>query len=195
MKLARLIAIPIIVTFSVAGRADQYGTFQTTRYYSQNQQYFLEVTEKQKAALYKNAARPKRLWMRSLPLLPRDVFLTNDGTHFAIVDSYYGNNHDSKAVVILTFDNRGNELSRYTLGEVANLSRVATTTSEAYWFGGAWFSGNSFIVQTIVTKLDWGTCLSNSKGSGNWDKCLESTGYEQLRFDLKTGKLSERTKS
>ena len=195
MYLRVLVLVVALGASSFVARSDSYGTFRTTRYYSLNQQYFLEVNEKQKAALYKNGARPKRLWSRPLPLLPRDVFLANDGSRFAIVDSYYGNNHDPKAVVILTFDEKGDELSRYTLGQVANLSRVATTTSEAYWFGGAWFKDDSFIVQTIVTKVDWGTCLSNSKGSDSWDKCFESTGYEQLRFDLRTGKLSERTKS
>jgi hypothetical protein len=184
-----------LVLPTVVVRADTYGTFQTTRYYSQNQQYFLEVTEKQKATLYKNTPRPKRVWSRSIPLLPRNVYLANDGTRFAIIDSYYGNNHDPKSPAILTFNEKGNELSRYTLGEVANLARVAMTTSEAYWFGGAWFTGNSFVIQTVVTKVDWDTCLKNTKPPENWERCFESTGYEQLRFDLKTGKLSERTKS
>jgi hypothetical protein len=195
MRLPKLILLVTFVIPSLVAYGDTYGTFQTTRYYSQNRQYFLEVNAKQKATLYKNTPHPKRDWSRRIPLLPRNVYLTNDGTRFAIVDSYYGNNHDPKAPVVFTFDEKGNELSRYTLGEVANLSRVAMTTSEAYWFGNAWFNGNSFVVQTIVTKVDWGKCLQNTRPPENMDKCFESTAYEQLRFDLKTGKLSERTKS
>jgi hypothetical protein len=175
--------------------ADSYGTFQTTRYYSANQQYFVEVNEKQLETLYKNAPRPKRLWSHSLSQLPRDLLVMNDGSRFVIIDSYYGNNHDPKAPVIFTYE-KGNEMSRYSLGEVANLSRVAMTTSQAYWFGGAWFGSDArvLIVQTIVTRIDWGTCLKITSPDQDWMRCSEPKPYEQLRFDLNTGKLRERTK-
>ena len=163
MRFRNSIAVPVIFVLSMAVYADSYGTFQTTRYYSANQQYFVEVNEKQLATLYKNAPRPKRLWSHSISQLPRDLLVMNDGSRFVIIDSYYGNNHDPKAPVILTYDEKGDEMSRYALGEVANLSRVAMTTSQAYWLGGAWFVADDrvLIVQTIVTKVDWGTCLKN----------------------------------
>jgi hypothetical protein len=196
MRFHNSIVLALIFVLSMTVYADSYGTFQTTRYYSTNQQYFVEVNEKQLATLYKNAPRPKRLWSHSISQLPRDLLVMNDGSRFVIIDSYYGNNHDPKAPVILTYDDKGNEMSRYSLADVANLSRVAMTTSQAYWFGGAWFASDArvLVVQTIVTKVDWGMCLKNASSDQGWMKCSEPIPFEQLHFDLNTGKLSERTK-
>src|SRR2546422_9183334 len=71
--------------------ADTYSTFQTTRFYSTNRRYLVEVDAKKRATLYRNGRYFQRIWTRILPELPRELFIANDGTGMAIVDFYYGN--------------------------------------------------------------------------------------------------------
>jgi hypothetical protein len=71
------LAVLILVTST---RADTYITFTTMRYYSANRRYYVEVTPKRRATLYRaGSRRPTRQWIRVLPELPERLLVTNDG--------------------------------------------------------------------------------------------------------------------
>jgi hypothetical protein len=182
----------LVLTFLVStARADTHSTFETTRYYSYNRKFFVEVTEKKRATLYRNGSWLRRIWRRTLPELPRHLMVSNDGKRAVIIDKYYGNGGQPSLKVITTLDERGGQLVSLELREVANLSRVLQTTSAAHWYGGAEFSpdGRFLIVKTVVAKRQ---CSEITKPPEEPDECMQSVPYEQLRFDLASGKLIER---
>ncbi len=170
--------------------ADTYSTFKTTRYYSDNKRFSVEVTPKRRATLYRGG---RRVWSRTLPQLPGKLLVTSDGKRVVVVDRYYGNNSFPATPAVIIFDERGNELARHRLGEVANLSRVLSTTSTARWYKGAHLTpnGRSFIVETLIAKRDPATCKDVSSIE-EADECSTSVPYEQLRFTTATGELTSR---
>ncbi len=121
----------IVTSFMLAAsvRADTYSTFQTKRFYSANRRYFVEVTEKKRATLYRNGRHFQRVWTHILLELPGELLVTNDGSRVAMVDFYYGNNHEPNAPVVIIFGDGGKEIARYLLKDVADLSRTTATTS------------------------------------------------------------------
>ncbi len=189
----------IVLSILVTGNAvaDSYSTFQTTRYYSANRQYFIEVTEKKRATLYRNGHQARRLWSHILPELPRELLVANNGSGAAMVDFYYGNNHDPNAPVIVVFGVKGSELARYLLKDVADLSRTPMTTSMAYWYGDAKLitDDRSLIVQTLVSKYDRSKCgniKSPDEAEKMWEICMATVPHENLVFDMATGRLVSR---
>lgn len=173
--------------------ADQYDSFRRTRYYSANKQYFVEVTKKRRATLYLNSRRPRRLWTCNLSALPARLLVTNNGRRVIAIDRYYGNKSDPRTPVIILLNEKGSEITSYILSEVANLSKVITTTSDAQWFRYVNLSpdDSQLIIQTIIAKRDPSTCLRvNSHEEA--EECSMSVPYEKLRFDIATGKLISR---
>lgn len=189
---AAAIALLLFIRSALIAIADTYSTFQTTRYYSPNRHYFVVVTEKKMTTLYQNGRRLRRVWRRTLPELPGTVMVANDGRRVIVIERYYGNNHMPTLKVITTLGETGQEIVSYQLREVANLERVLTTISASHWYGGAEFSqyGNSLLVKTVVAKRQ---CSGTVKSAEEANECMESVPYEQLRFDLTTGRLIERT--
>jgi hypothetical protein len=174
--------------------ADTYSTFQTTRYYSANRRYLVIVTERKRASLYRNGRRLRRLWSRTLPELPGQLFVTNDGERVAIVDRYYGNGGSPEARVVIILDENGNQIASHRLGDVApNLERVIQTISAAHWYREARLSsdGQALVIQTQVRRRDWDKCHRNTRPE-EMNRCLETVPYQQLRFALATGELTER---
>jgi hypothetical protein len=174
-------------------RADTYDKFKTTRYYSANRKHFVEVTNKQRATLYRNNRRPQRLWTRTLTALPGRLLVANNGGRVAIIDRYYGNAGDPLMPAVILLDGRGNEIRSYPLSEVADLSRVIRTTSEAHWFKQAKFTpdGRFLVIDTVIAKRDPATCVRVSSPK-EAEECSRSVPYEQLRFATDSGKLSSR---
>ena len=189
---ATAIALLVFTTSAAITSADTYSTFQPTRYYSPNRQYFVVVTEKKTATLYQNGRRLRRVWRHTLPELPGTLMVANDGHRVIVIDRYYGNNHKPTLKAITTLDERGREIASYQLQEIANLERVLNTISASHWYSDARFSkdGRFLAVKTVVAKRQ---CSQNVKSAEEANACMESVPYEQLRFKLATGKLIERT--
>ena len=189
---APAIALLVFTSSAAITSPDTYSTFQTTRYYSSNRHYFVVVTEKKTATLYQNGRRLRRVWRHTLPELPGTLMVANDGHRVIVIDRYYGNNHMPTLKAITTLDERGREIASYQLREIANLERVLNTISASHWYGDAEFSkdGSFLAVKTVVAKRQ---CSQNVKSAAEANECMESVPYEQLRFELATGKLIERT--
>jgi hypothetical protein len=182
-----------ILVFAQNAYGDTFSTFQTTRYYSAKRHYFVEVTEKKRATLYRNERKATGIWSKSLDELPNKLFVTDDGSRVAIVDRYYGNGGSPSTSVVLIFDGNGKQIAAHSLGEVANLKRVPQTTSGAHWFDKVYLSDNqqSLLIETQTTKYDWDECLTNTPAE-QLEKCFVTIPYQQLRFALVKGKLAER---
>lgn len=190
-----LIVISLILATNV--RADTYSTFQTKRFYSANRRYFVEVTEKKRATLYRNGRRFRRVWTLILPELPGKLLVTDDGNRVAMVDFYYGNNHDPNAPVVIIFGGDGKEIARHLLKDVADLSRTTATTSMSYWYRDVKLTQGerSLVIDTIVAKYERSKC-GNVKSAEEvekmWEICMATVPSEKLSFDLATGKLLTR---
>ena len=191
-------ALTITLAFLVlvtSARADTYSAFTTRRYYSTNRRYFVEVTAKRRATLYRVDSRGSRSqWTGILPALPGRLLVANDGSRVAVIDRYYGNARDPNIPAVILLNGRGNEIANYRLADVADLSTVVTTTSSAHWYSTVTFTpdGNYLIIDTLVAKRDRATCMRvNSPEEA--DDCSKSTPYEQLRFSTADGKLISRT--
>ena len=186
-----------LVTFAPIVRADLYSTFQTTRYYSSNRRYLVIVTEQKRAALYRNGRRVSRIWSQALSELPSRVFVTNDGKRVVMFERYYGNNNNPSMPVITIYNDRGVQIARNLLGEVANLERVMTTISSAHWYREIRLSPDERFLQieTEVARVEnWAECFMNTpvEEQIERDRCLETIPYLQLRFALENGELVER---
>ena len=173
--------------------ADTYSTFQTTRYYSTNRRYFVEVTESKRATLYRNGRRLRRVWSRTLSEFPRELLVTEDGKRVVIVDRYYGNGGSPETPVLVILDESGEQIVSHRLGDVATLNKVMHTASSAHWFRRAHLSsdGQFLMVETHITKHDWAECNRRTPVE-EWERCWETIPYQQLRFALGTGELIER---
>lgn len=181
-----------LVTFVTSARADTYAAFETTKYYSANRSYFVEVTEQRHATLYRNGPRLRRVWSTRLPYLPGKLFVTNDGKRVAIVDRYYGSGHAPETPVVIIM-NQHRQIATHRLGDLANLKRTLMTTSAAHWSGKTHLSADEqdLEIETTVTKRDWDEC-HRSTPPAEMDKCWETIPYERLRFSLSSGKLIEK---
>jgi hypothetical protein len=185
------LALLLIVTST---RADTYSTFVRTEYYSANREFFVVVTEKQLATMYRVESRgPRRLWTHVLPQLPGRLLVTNDGSRVALIDRYYGNGHNPNTPAVLWFNEKGNEIARHTLADVADLSRVIETTSASHWYSKVTFTPDesALVIDTIVAKRDRATC-SHVNSAAEADECGRSKPHEQLRFETASGKLVSR---
>jgi hypothetical protein len=173
--------------------ADTYGAFETTRFYSANRRYLVVVNEKKRATLYRNGRRLRRVWSRTLPELPQQLFVTGDGRRVAIVDRYYGNGGAPETPVVVILGEDGEQLASHRLGDVVNLKRVMHTISAAHWYRKARLSdgGEMLLIETNATKREWEECLKNAPPEER-EKCWETAPYEQLRFSLSSGELVER---
>ena len=187
-----LIVLGVLV-FAQSAYSDTFSTFQTTRYYSAKRHYFVKVTEKKRATLYRNGSKATKIWSKSLDELPNKLFVTDDGSRVAIVDRYYGNGGSPSASVVLILDENGKQIAAHSLGEIANLKRVPQTTSGAHWFDKVSLSEDeqNLLIETQTTKYDWDDCLTNTLPDQR-EKCFETIPYQQLRFALLSGILSER---
>lgn len=198
MKLRICFALLVILYLLAANlRADTYSASQTKRFYSANRHYFVELTEKKRATLYRNGRHFRRMWTRTLPELPRELLVTDDGSRVAMVDFYYGNDSDQNAPVIAIFGSGGKEMARYLLKDVANLSRTTATTSMSYWYQDVKLTeGDRYLViDTVVAKYERSKCgniKSPDDAEKMWEICMATAPYEKLRFDIATGKLSSR---
>jgi hypothetical protein len=186
------LALLLVVTST---RADTYSTFVRTEYYSANREYFVVVTDRQLATMYRVESRgARRLWTHVLPQLPGHLLVTNDGSRVALIDRYYGNGHNPNTPAVIWFNQNGNEIARHTLADVADLSRVITTTSASHWYSNVAFTPDesALVIDTIVAKRDPATCTHvNSAEEAN--DCGRSIPHEQLRFETASGKLLSRT--
>ncbi len=193
--------------FAANVHADSYVPYGTKRYYSPNRKYFVRVDEKRQATLYRNAVRPRRMWTRILPQLPRRLLIKDDGSRVVSIDRYYGNLHDPKMPVVIIFDQEGKQIASYSLGEVYDLSQSKLgTTSQTFWYDQSWFtsSGKYLVVQTRADKLNINECPKGFNFPPNqvrdpneflreYLRCYKRVAYEQLRFDSTTGGLISRT--
>jgi len=192
--------IVTLVMFVILGwstsLADSYATFETKRFYSANNVYFVEVTPNKLATFYRQTPRRKKLWSRALPELPAHLFITDDGARVVMVDFYYGNKGSESANVVLVFDEAGNQIAGHALNVVANLSRVTVTTSSAHWYYGAFFTPdqNTFIVETVATKCVPPEVIAHTPEDRAVVKdCMKTTRFEALEFSVATGSLISRT--
>lgn len=193
MRIRKCLAIAAVfyATFSADVNADTYIQFQTTRYYSANRRYFVEVNEKKRATLYVNEGKGRRVWSRTLPELPQRLFVADDGRRVAIVDRYYGNGRSPTTPVVIILDERGEEIASHQLGTVANLKRVIMTISAAHWYRQAFLDGSVLVIETVATKRDRDECDKNTDPK-EAEKCWEIVPYQQLRFALSSGQLVAR---
>lgn len=186
------LALLLLVT---SRRADTYSTFTRTEYYSANREYFVVVTERQLATLYRVESRgPRRLWTHVLPQLPGHLLVTNDGSRVALIDRYYGNAHNPDLPGVVWFNENGNEIARHRLADLADLSRVNMTISASHWYSEVAFTADesALVIETIVAKRDRETCSHINSGE-EANECGKSIPHEQLRFETTSGKLVSRT--
>lgn len=186
------LAVLVLVTTT---RADSYSTFTTTKYYSADRRFYVEVTPKRLATLYRvDSRRPRRQWSRVLPALPDRLLVSNDGTRVAIVDRYYGNGGNPEMPAVVLLNETGSEIASHKLAEVANLSKVITSTSAAHWYSKVAFSSDEsdLLIDTIVAKREPALC-TRINSSEESDDCSRSIPYEQLRFRIANGELISRT--
>ncbi len=200
-KTCVVVFIVSLVVTAPTTRADSYSTFQTSRYYSANKRFFVKVTPDKRATLYRRGRHARRVWTSTLPALPRKLLVANDGSRVAMVDFYYGNNHKLEAPVVLMLAEKGEELVRYSLREVAELSRVTQTTSMSYWFEGVKFTagGQYLVIDTLVAKHERSKCgnlveFTEEEMERMREYCEATVPYEQLSFSLATGALVSRRK-
>ena len=187
-----LIIFLAFVVLTTAARADTYSTFKTTRYYSANRRYFVEVRPNRRAVLYRiNATHKRAQWIRVLEALPGQLLVTNDGRRVAIIDRYYGNGVNPDAPAVILLNDKGQEIVRHRLRDVANLAKVFTTTSTAHWYSAAAFAPDEsqLIIDTIVAERDQAKCVHVSSPE-EADACWRSVPDVQLRFSVVDGKLS-----
>lgn len=198
MKLQVIIALPVVaLVLAAVAHADTYSTFQTKRYYSANRRYFVEVTEKKRATLYRNGQHFRRVWTRTLPELPRELLVTSDGSRVATVDFYYGNNSDPNAPVVAILGGGGREIARHLLKDVADLSRTTATTSMSYWYRDAKFGPDErlLVIDTVVAKYERSKChniSSPEEAEKMTEICMATAPYQRLSFGMATGELSSR---
>ena len=187
----KLMLIISMLTLTLSARADTYSTFKTMRYYSDNKLYYLRITANKRAALYRGR---HRIWSRILPQLPGKVILTNDGSRIVVIDYYYGNGRNPKATVLRFLNERGADMTTYTLGELADLSKVLNTTSTSHWYTAVELTPDEkyIYVETSIAKYNPTTFKPplNSNEAIDW---MESLPYERLEFSILTGKLTKRT--
>ena len=186
------LALLVLVTST---RADTYSTFVRTEYYSANREYFVVVTERQLATMYRVESRgPRRLWIHVLPQLPERLLVTNDGSRVALIDRYYGNAGNPNMPAVIWFNEHGNEIARHQLADVADLSRVNETTSASHWLSKVAFTPDesALVIDTIVAKRAPAMC-SHVNSAAEVDDCGRSIPHEQLRFETASGKLVSRT--
>lgn len=185
------LALLLIVTST---RADTYNTFVRTEYYSANREYFVVVTEKQLATMYRVESRgPRRLWVHVLPQLPGELLVTNDGSRVALIDRYYGNGHNPNLPAVIWLNENGNEIARHRLADLADLSRVIMTISASHWYNEVAFTPDesALVIDTVVAKRDRATC-AHVNSAADADECGRSIPHEQLRFETASGKLVSR---
>ena len=184
------ISLILVVTLLIAvGNvlADSYSTFQTKRFYSANRNYFVEVSGRKRATLYRNGRRTRRAWTRILPELPRVLLVTNDGSRVAMVDFYYGNNCDPNTPVIDVFGDDGTELAHHLLKDVADLSRTTATTSMCYRYDQARLAQNDhlLVIETLVAKYERSRCGNiDSAGEADkmWEICMATVPHQRFSF-------------
>lgn len=179
---------------TVVSALDQYSTFKTTRYYSSNLRYFVLVTSTRQATLYRADRRARKIWTKPLPALPGRLLVRNDGGCVVIVDRYYGNAGNPNTPVVTLLGSKGTLLAKYSLGQVADLSRVIRTPSQAEWLDGANFSSDEseLIIQTVIAKREQAGC-SRINSLEEADECAKSVPYERLSISTDSGKLISRT--
>lgn len=196
MRQTIILALALLM-IETSTRADTYSTFVRTEYYSANREYFVVVTDKELATLYRvEPSGPRRLWIHVLPQLPGHLLVTNDGNRVALIDRYYGNGHNPNMPAVIWFNENGNEIARHRLADVADLSKVNMTTSASHWYDKVAFTPDetALVIDTIVAKRDPTTC-GHVNSAQEADDCGRSIPHEQLRFDTATGKLTSRTAS
>lgn len=181
------------VSFTPGVDADTYSAFQTTRFYSANRRYLVVVTGKKRATLYRNGRKLRRVWSRTLPELPQQLFVTSDGRRVAMVDRYYGNGGSPGTPVVVILGESGDQVASHRLGDVVNLKRVMHTISAAHWYREARLAdgGEMLLIETHATKRDWDECLRNAT-PGEGEKCWETVPYQRLRFSMSSGELVDR---
>jgi tetratricopeptide (TPR) repeat protein len=192
----RAITIAIVLLiFGATAHADTYSTFETTRYYSANNRYFVKVLPNKNATLYRRDRRLQQVWSGELPELPGQLFVANDGRRVVMIDNYYGNGGSTTAKVVLFFNGRGNLIASHALGEVANLPHVLRTTSAAHWYYGSLFTPDqsTLIVETTVQKCEgpWRHAQTPEEMEAQ-EECWKPQPYEELRFSMATGKVISR---
>lgn len=176
-------------------RADTYSTFVRTEYYSANREYFVVVTDRELATMYRVESRgPRRLWVHVLPQLPDHLLVTNDGSRVALIDRYYGNGGNPNLPAVVWFNEKGNEIARHRLADLADLSKVIETTSASHWYSKVAFTPDesALVIDTIVAKRHPATCM-HVNSAAEADDCGRSIPHEQLRFETASGKLASRT--
>lgn len=185
----------VLLLIATSTRADTYSTFVRTEYYSANREYFVVVTDRELATMYRVESRgPRRLWVHVLPQLPGELLVTNDGRRVALIDRYYGNGHHPNMPAVIWFNETGNEIARHHLADLADLSRVNMTTSTSHWYSEAAFTPDesALVIDTIVAKRAPATC-THVNSAQEADDCGRSIPHEQLRFEAASGKLVSRT--
>src|ERR1700754_1326084 len=169
-----------LLLIATSTRADTYSTFVRTEYYAANREYFVVVTDRQLATLYRVEPRgPQRLWIHVLPQLPGHLLVTNDGSRVALIDRYYGNGHNPNTPAVIWFNENGNEIARHLLADVADLSNVYMTTSASHWYSEVGFTSDesALVIDTIVAKRDPATC-THVNSAQEADDCGRSIPHE-----------------
>lgn len=195
MKRKFIIILVLIWSAIVSNAADTYSTFQTTRYYSENGRFFVEVEPDKTATLYRQEKEPSKIWKWKVPELPAQLFVSNDASRIISVDFYYGNLSETKSEVVIIFDEKGQKLAGFRLEEVANMRQALKTTSSTHWLWGAMFDKNqqNLIVETQIRTCDLPSSIKTEEELKAVMKCQESQPFEELVFSLEKGTLISKT--
>jgi len=195
MKTRTLLVVLLCLAACAIVRADTYIEFRTSRFYSANGSYFVEVRPDRRATLYRVRPRTERVWSQVLAKLPGALYITNDGTRVVMVEHYYGNGGEPSAKVVIFFDQAGKQIADHALQDVAALKLVPHTISAAHWYRGGLFTPDqtTFIVETAVRTCDPPKLNPQTEAEITelW-KCESPTPYEELRFSMSNGAVVSR---
>lgn len=189
MKISLLIFVAGL--FASTSLADTYGIFKTTRYYSAQQKYFVEIKEDKTIRLFL-AKSPKRpIWGKVINEFPAKVFVRDTGDRVILFERYYGNNHKLDCEAVIIFDEKGEQLKHYPISKFSDLRHSAGTTSQSAWYDFVCFSPGerSFVLQTIRLKTDNIQTCENNLPQTERTKCWEFIPEQQFHIDLTTGEI------
>lgn len=182
----------VFLSFVLVSKAQTDEKFKTTNYISKNREYFVRVTPNKIASLYKGR---KKIWTKSIPELPGNMLVTDDGKRVIMIENYYGNNNDRKREVVIIFGEKGDKIAGFELASLADFDNVLHTNSGSKWLDNVELnqSKNELVVNTIVLScalVENGAKIVDLKMI---DKCKKPQPKEKITFSIVDGKLLSRT--
>lgn len=185
----------LVLVVASCSFADTYATFVTTRFLSSDGRLFVEfraTADKSDdgVARLRKTGSSRPVWTRRVAQIPESIFVAKGGARVIFFEFYYGNQGDPGAAVVTFVDEKGRELKRYRLAELADIQRTPQTTSAAHWVRDVRLVDRETVLQVVtgILKNDPSECSKRQS-----TECyLQTIPNEVLRFDVQSGALTSR---